>query len=105
MLQFVWMLFWEEPDNVLAIFHNPWLENAIDKSQRALCAIAALALTAVLALRWKASSKPRAGAHAAEHRRGFAMLMFVSLLVNDLVTGARSESRRCSAAALAPLLA
>jgi len=87
------MLFWEEnPDNVLAIFHDPWLENAIDKSQRALCAGAALALAAVLALRWRASSRPRRRALLPSIAGGFAMLMFTSLLVNDLVTGERSDT-------------
>ena len=92
-LQFVWLLFWEEqPDNVLAIFHNPWLETAIDKAQRVLCAVAALALAAVLALRWRAASKARRRAMLPSIAGGFAMLMFTSLLVNDLVTGTRSET-------------
>jgi signal transduction histidine kinase len=91
-LQFVWMLFWETEGNILAIFPNEPIEHAIDRSQRALCAVAALATAAVLAVRWRAASKPRRRAMLPSLAGCLAMLLFTSLLVNDLVTGARSET-------------
>ena len=48
----------EQEGNVLAVFPDAGIEDAIDKAQRTLCAIAALATATVLAIRWKAASRP-----------------------------------------------
>jgi signal transduction histidine kinase len=91
-LQFVWLLFYEQDGNILAVFPDAGIENAVDKVQRALCAVAAIATAAVLAIRWKAASHPLRRAMLPSIAGAFALLMFTSLLVNDLVTGKRSET-------------
>ena len=48
-MQPFWMLFWEQPGNVLAIFPDATLDDAVDKAQRSLAALAALAIATVLA--------------------------------------------------------
>ena len=91
-MQPIWLLFWERPGNLLAIFPNAAIADVIDKTQRSLAAFAALATTTVLAVRWKAASQPRRRAMLPSIAGGFALLMFASLLVNDLATGERSET-------------
>jgi signal transduction histidine kinase len=91
-LQFLWMLFWEQEGNILALFPDATIENALDKAQRSLCAVAALATAAVLAIRWKAATKPRRRAMLPSLGGCLAMLLFTALLVNDLVTGERSQT-------------
>jgi signal transduction histidine kinase len=91
-LQLVWMLLLEQEDNVIGFFPDAGAADAVDKSQRALCAIAAVATAAVLAIRWRAASGPLRRAMLPSIAGGFALVMFTSLLVNDLITGERSET-------------
>ena len=91
-LQPFWMLFWEQPGNVLAIFPDATLDDAVDKAQRSLAALAALAIATVLAVRWKAASRPRRRAILPSMAGAFALLLFAAVLVNDLVSAARSDS-------------
>ena len=58
-LQFVWLLFYEQDGNLLAVFPNAGIADAVDKSQRSLAGIACVALAVVVALRWRAASRPR----------------------------------------------
>ena len=91
-MQPFWMLFWEQPGNVLAIFPDAAIDDAIDKAQRLLAALAALAIVTVLAVRWKAASGPRRRAMLPSMAGAFALLLFAAVLVNDLVTTQRSAS-------------
>jgi len=91
-MQPIWMLFWEQPGNELAIFPDADIDDAIDKAQRLLAALAALATTTVIAVRWKAASRPRRRAMLASMAGAFALLLFAAVLVNDLVTADRSAS-------------
>ena len=91
-MQPIWMLFWEQPGNVLAIFPDTAIADAIDKTQRALAAFAALATATVLAVRWTGASRPRRRAMLPSMAGAFALLLFAAVLVNDLVTVERSES-------------
>ena len=47
-LQLVWMLLLEQEDNVIGFFPDAGAADAVDKAQRALCAVAAVATAAVL---------------------------------------------------------
>jgi signal transduction histidine kinase len=91
-LQFVWLLLLEQEDNVLGLFPHAGAADAVDTVQRTLCAVAAVATAVVLAIRWKAASRPLRRAMLPSIAGAFALVMFTSLLVNDLVTGARSET-------------
>jgi signal transduction histidine kinase len=91
-MQPLWMLFWEQPGNVLAIFPDPAIDDAIDKAQRSLAAIAALATALVIALRWEVASGPRRRAMLPSVAGAFALLLYASVMVNDLVTTERSGS-------------
>jgi signal transduction histidine kinase len=91
-LQFVWMLFLEEPGNVLAAFPSETIADAIDKSQRSLTLLGCVATFLVIAARWRAASPPRRRALLPSVGGAVALSLFASLLVNDLVgTGDRSE--------------
>jgi signal transduction histidine kinase len=59
-LQLLWLLFWDPgaPLNVLLSWNDPDVAAAIDWVQRIVYTIGSLALTAALALRWRAASPP-----------------------------------------------
>jgi signal transduction histidine kinase len=91
-LQFIWLLFLEEPGNVLVAFPSETIANAIDKSQRSLTLLGCVATFLVIAARWRAASPPRRRALLPSVGGAIALSLFASLLVNDLVgTGDRSE--------------
>jgi signal transduction histidine kinase len=90
-LQVVWLLFYEQEGNLLAVFPNADIADAVDKSQRSLAGIVCVALAVVVALRWRAASRPRRRALLPSVAGSAALLLFAALLTNDLVTGSRSE--------------
>jgi signal transduction histidine kinase len=90
-LQVVWLLFYEQDGNLLAIFPNAGIADAVDKSQRSLAGVVCVALAAVVALRWRAASRPRRRALLPSVAGSAALLLFAALLTNDLVTGSRSQ--------------
>ena len=90
-LQFVWLLFYEQDGNLLATFPDPGVADAVDKAQRSLAGIACVALAVVVALRWRAASRPRRRALLPSVAGSAALLFFAALLTNDLVTGSRSQ--------------
>jgi hypothetical protein len=71
-LQCAWLLFLEQPGNVLAVLPDAGIANAIDKSQRALYCLAALATGAVILARWRAASRPRRPGAPRSPRRAWA---------------------------------
>jgi signal transduction histidine kinase len=85
------MLFSEEPDNVLLAFPSEKLYSAVDVTQRSLSIVFSLAICAVIATRWRASSPARRRAFLPSIAGAACLLMFVWLLVTDLVKGPRSQ--------------
>jgi signal transduction histidine kinase len=90
-LQVVWLLFYEQDGNLLAVFPNAGIADAVDKSQRSLAGIVCVALAVVVAIRWRAASRPRRRALLPSVAGSAALLIFAALLTNDLVTGSRSQ--------------
>jgi signal transduction histidine kinase len=90
-LQVVWLLFYEQDGNLLAVFPNAGIADAVDKSQRTLAGLVCVALAVVVALRWRAASRPRRRALLPSVAGSVALLLFAALLTNDLVTGSRSQ--------------
>ena len=92
LLQVTWMLFAElEGDNLLLAFPDEDIAHVIDRAQRGLLLGALVATIAVIAIRWWRSSAPRRRALLPSVAGALTLVMFTALLVNDLVTGERSE--------------
>jgi signal transduction histidine kinase len=91
-LQAVWLLFLEEDGNLLAAFPNADIADAVDKGQRSLAGLACIAVAVVVALRWRAASRPRRRALLPSVAGSVALLFFAALLTNDLITGSRSQT-------------
>src|SRR4051794_2162577 len=91
-LQFVWMLFLEQDGNVLVAFPNEAIANVIDKLQRSLVLLGCLGTILVVGARWRAASPARRRALLPSVAGGVTLLLFASLLANDLLgTGKRSD--------------
>jgi signal transduction histidine kinase len=91
-MQVVWLLFYEQDGNLLAAFPNADIADAVDKGQRSLAGLASVAVALVVALRWRAASRPRRRALLPSVAGGVALLLFAALLTNDIVTGSRSQT-------------
>jgi signal transduction histidine kinase len=90
-LQVVWMMFWEQDGNVLALFPDAGVEDVVDKAQRTLLGLASLATAVVIARRWRAASPTRRRALLPGVAGVVCLLLFVGMLTNDLVTGTRPQ--------------
>jgi signal transduction histidine kinase len=91
-LEFIWLLFLEEEGNVLTSFPNADIANVIDKVQRSMVLIGCVGTAFVVAARWRAASPPRRRALLPSVAGCVALLLFASLLANDLLgTGVRGE--------------
>jgi signal transduction histidine kinase len=90
--QFVWLLFYEQEGNLLAVFPNADIADAVDKGQRSLAGLACVAVAVVVAARWRAASRPRRRALLPSVAGSAALLLFAALLTNDIVTGSRSQT-------------
>ncbi|HET8950201.1 MAG TPA: histidine kinase [Solirubrobacteraceae bacterium] len=93
LLQMIWMLFAEseEGENLLLAFPDEDVAHVIDRTQRGLL-VCTLAITVtVIAVRWWRAPAPRRRALLPSVAGAFTLLMFMALLVNDLVSGTRSE--------------
>ena len=91
-LQVVWLLFYEQDGNLLAVFPNADIADAVDKGQRSLAGLACVAVAVVVAARWRAASRPRRRALLPSVAGSAALLLFAALLTNDIVTGSRSQT-------------
>jgi signal transduction histidine kinase len=91
-LQAVWLLFYEQDGNLLAAFPNAGIADAVDKGQRSLAGLASVAVAVVVAVRWRAASRPRRRALLPSVAGSAALLLFAALLTNDIVTGSRSQT-------------
>jgi len=90
--QVVWLLFYEQDGNLLAVFPNADVADAVDKGQRSLAGLACVAVAIVVASRWLAASRPRRRALLPSVAGSVALLLFAALLTNDIVTGSRSQT-------------
>jgi signal transduction histidine kinase len=91
-LQFVWMLFLEQDGNLLVAFPNDGVANVIDKMQRSLTLLGCLGTIVVVGARWRVASPARRRALLPSVAGGVTLLLFASLLANDLLgTGKRSD--------------
>jgi signal transduction histidine kinase len=84
-LEFVWLLFLEQEGNLLVAFPNEGIANVIDKVQRSVLLLGCVATAVVVAWRWRAASAPGRRALLPSVAGGVALLLFASLLANDLV--------------------
>src|SRR3954447_24456502 len=91
-LQFIWMLFLEQDGNLLVAFPDAGIANVIDKMQRSLTLLGCIGTIVVVGVRWRAASPARRRALLPSVAGGVTLLLFASLLANDLLgTGTRSD--------------
>ncbi len=91
-LEVIWLTFLEQEGNILTAFPDEGIANVIDKGQRSLVLVGCLGTAAVIAVRWRAASPPRRRALLPSVAGCVPLLLFASLLANDLVgTGIRGE--------------
>jgi signal transduction histidine kinase len=91
-LQIVFLLFSDQDKNLLALFPDDGLANAIDKTQRTILVGACLAAAVVVGARWVRASRPRRRALAPGVAGVIVLTLFAAVLVNDLVAGSRSQT-------------
>jgi signal transduction histidine kinase len=90
--QVAWMMFDPEEGYLLLAFPDADVAHAIDRCQRGLLVGACLATVVVVVARWWRAAAPRRRALLPSLAGAFALLCFATLLVNDLVTGSRSQA-------------
>jgi len=90
-LAIAWMLFLEEDGNLLAAFPDEQVAHELDRAQRILLSAASVGTVVVLVVRWRAATAPRRRALLPTLAGGFVLLLFTALLLNDLISGTRSQ--------------
>jgi signal transduction histidine kinase len=91
-LQLVWMLFLDDPGNVVALLPDAGIASAVDTTQRVLTLLGCAGTVGAIAWRWRAASPPRRRALLPSVAGAVALALFASLLINDLIgTGRRSD--------------
>jgi hypothetical protein len=92
-LQPVWLLFAESEDgeNLLLAFPDEQVAHVLDRIQRGMLAAVLCVTVLVIAVRWWRASAPRRRALLPSVAGAFTLLLFTTLLVNDLLSGERSE--------------
>ncbi len=90
-LQIAWMLVDPDEGYLLLAFPDADVSHVIDRTQRGLLACSCLATVAVIGSRWWTTSRPRRRALLPSLAGGLVLLFFTTLLVNDLVSGTRSQ--------------
>src|SRR3954470_5070220 len=83
----VWLLFLDDPGNLLAVFADANTAHAVDTAQRVLGFAASLGTFAVLAGRWWVATPPLRRAMLPSVAGGVSLLLFAALLASDVVTG------------------
>jgi signal transduction histidine kinase len=83
----VWLLFLDDPGNLLAAFPDADAADAIDTVQRSLGLGASVATFAVLARRWWLATPPLRRALVPSLAGGVSLLLLAALLASDIVTG------------------
>ncbi|HKH16853.1 MAG TPA: histidine kinase [Solirubrobacteraceae bacterium] len=90
--QVAWMTFDPEEGHLLLAFPDADVAHAIDRGQRGLLVCACIATILVVFARWWTTSGPRRRALLPSLAGAFALLCFTALLINDLVSGTRSQT-------------
>src|SRR3954447_12247619 len=91
-LGFVWVLFLEDPGNLLAVFADAGAAHAVDTVQRALGLCASVATFVVLARRWRIATPPLRRAMLPSLAGGVSLLLFAALLASDIVSGTSTHA-------------
>jgi len=90
--QVTWMMTDPEEGHLLLAWPDADVAHAIDRGQRGTLAFICLATVCVVAVRWWQASPPRRRALLPSLAGGFGLLCFGALLINDLVSGTRSQT-------------
>jgi signal transduction histidine kinase len=91
-LQLVWLLFADlDGQNLLLAFPDEDVAHTIDRLQRGTLVACCAATTGVIGLRWWRASAPRRRALLPSLAGAFGLSCFAALLLNDLITGTRSQ--------------
>lgn len=90
-LQFVWLLFLPQTNNMLAAFPNAQVADSINMAAGWVTFGASVAAFALLAMRWEAANRPLRRALLPSLGGGISLFLFASFLLNTLVTGSRSQ--------------
>lgn len=90
-LQLVGLTFIDVEGNVLGVFDDIGVVEAIDPAQRVTAAASCLATVAVVASWWAAASRPRRRALAPSVAGAACLTLFAALLIDDLLRGPRSQ--------------
>jgi signal transduction histidine kinase len=91
-LQVLYLLFSEQPGNLLLLFRDAGVADAIDKAQRGMLVGACAATAYVVGARWVRASRPRRRALLPGVAGVLVLTLFAALLVNDLISGSRSQT-------------
>ena len=93
LLQVVWLLFAEpeEGENLLLAFPDEQIAHVLDRTQRSMLVAALVVTVLVIAIRWWRASAPRRRALLPSVAGAFTLTLFTALLLNDLLSGSRSE--------------
>jgi signal transduction histidine kinase len=90
--QVAWMLFDPDEGHLLLAFPDADVAHVIDRGQRGTLVFLCVATVAVVAVRWWSASGPRRRALLPSLGGAFGLLCFAGLLINDLVSGTRSQA-------------
>jgi signal transduction histidine kinase len=90
--QVAWMAFDPEEGHLLLAFPDADVAHVIDRGQRGTLVFLCVVTVAVVAARWWSASGPRRRALLPSLAGGFGLLCFAALLLNDLVSGTRSQT-------------
>ena len=93
LLQVIWMLFEDSEDgtNLLLAFPNEDVAHVLDRTQRGLLAVLLAVTVSVIVYRWWRASAPRRRALLPSLAGAVTLAMFMALLINDLLSGERSD--------------
>jgi signal transduction histidine kinase len=91
-LQIAWMMFDPAEGGLLVAFPDADVAHVIDRIQRGLLVASCSATVVVLSARWLATSGQRRRALLPSVAGALALALFTALLVNDLVSGTRSQA-------------
>ena len=87
----LWLLFFDYPGNLLAVFADADTAHAIDTVARVLVCCASVGTFAVLARRWWAATPPLRRAMLPSLAGGVSLLLLAALLASDIVTGTPTD--------------
>jgi signal transduction histidine kinase len=96
--QLAWMMVDPDEGHLLVAFPDADVADVIDTGQRGALVFLCVATVVVVVVRWWRASRPRRRALLPSLGGAFGLLCFAALLVNDLVSGARSQTLLWTAA-------